>query len=217
MDLDLKRMVFVAPTRPKDTLKGFLEFLRNHNGNPGSVGHFSCYLSGAYAQGIREHFPHATVTTDRFLWLKNQGGSEREGTNPSGGFVGSSRLCPDGPRPHPEGGLSGPVLHEAEGGGTEPGAVAPLGLPQPIGAHGEAGPDVPEAEVRYSPVVSTRISNGLLEGLNSLFKMARAKARGYRSLQYRILAFYLAGGRFELQLPRFNAVTHTKIAKNLRI
>jgi transposase len=57
---------------------------------------------------------------------------------------------------------------------------------------------------------STRISNGLLEGLNSLFQAARAKARGYRSLKYGILAFYLVGGRFEFQLPRFYAVTHTK-------
>ena len=57
---------------------------------------------------------------------------------------------------------------------------------------------------------STRLSNGLLEGLNSLFQAARAKARGYRSLKYGILAFYLVGGRFEFQLPGFYAVTHTK-------
>ena len=56
----------------------------------------------------------------------------------------------------------------------------------------------------------TRLSNGLLEGLNSLFQAARAKARGYRSLRYGILAFYLVGGRFEFQLPRFYAVTHIK-------
>ncbi|MFA0889489.1 MAG: transposase [Synergistales bacterium] len=57
MDLDSKRVVFfVAPTRQKDTLKGFLEFLRSHNGNPSSVRHFSCDLSGAHAlkEGFRE-------------------------------------------------------------------------------------------------------------------------------------------------------------------
>jgi transposase len=56
----------------------------------------------------------------------------------------------------------------------------------------------------------TQLSNNLLEGLNSLSQATRAKARGYISLKYGILGFYHVGSRFEFQLPRSYAVTHTK-------
>ena len=178
MDLDSKRVVFVAPTRQKDTLKGFLEFLRSHNGNPGSVRHFSCDLSGAYAQGIREHFPHATVTADRFhlvklvndavdavrrieqqragglkrtrfLWLKNRGDlSGRERTHlevlldhPAYARMGRAHALKEGFRD----------LFAMRPKGAE--LNLRQGLPQPAVPHGEAGPDVPGAEIRDSPVV----------------------------------------------------------------
>lgn len=239
MDLDSKRVVFVAPTRQKDTLKGFLDFLRTHNGNPSSVRHFSCDLSGAYAQGIREHFPHATVTADRFhlvklvndavdavrrmeqksvkglkrtrfLWLKNRGDlSVRERTHlevlldhPAYARMGRAHALKESFRD-----LFSMRPKEAE-----------VNLKQWLhwASHSRLSPMVKLARTfreQKSAILrwfSTRLSNGLLEGLNSLFQAARAKARGYRSLRYGILAFYLVGGRFEFQLPKFYAVTHTK-------
>ncbi|MFA0889488.1 MAG: transposase [Synergistales bacterium] len=81
--------------------------------------------------------------------------------------------------------------------------MRPFGGPCPEGG-------VPGAEVAILRCFSTRISNGLLEGLNSLFQAARTKARGYRSLKYGIQVFYIVGGRFEFQLSKSYAVTHTK-------
>lgn len=49
----------------------------------------------------------------------------------------------------------------------------------------------------------TRISNGLLEGLNSLIQAAKRRARGYRSTRNYIAMIYLVAGH--LDLP-----THTK-------
>lgn len=46
-----------------------------------------------------------------------------------------------------------------------------------------------------------RISNGLLEGLNSLFQAAKAKARGYRSLRKIRVIIYLLLGKLEFTLP----------------
>ena len=41
---------------------------------------------------------------------------------------------------------------------------------------------------------TTRISNGILEGINSIVQAAKAKARGYRSIRNLIaMAFLLAG------------------------
>ncbi|WP_274374906.1 transposase [Aminithiophilus ramosus] len=58
--------------------------------------------------------------------------------------------------------------------------------------------------------VKTRSTNGILEGLNSLFKAAAAKARGFRTVRNAITAYYLVAGRFELGLPEIGNVTHTK-------
>ncbi|MBA2443207.1 MAG: transposase, partial [Rubrobacter sp.] len=49
----------------------------------------------------------------------------------------------------------------------------------------------------------TRVSNGLLEGTNSLIQAAKRKARGYRSKEKMITIIYLIAGR--LPLPS----THT--------
>jgi len=47
----------------------------------------------------------------------------------------------------------------------------------------------------------SKISNGLLEGLNSLFQAAKAKARGYRSLRKIRVIIYLLLGKLEFALP----------------
>jgi transposase len=48
------------------------------------------------------------------------------------------------------------------------------------------------------------ISNGVLEGINSLIQAAKAKARGYRSSKNLITMVYLIAGQLDFQL------THTK-------
>lgn len=50
----------------------------------------------------------------------------------------------------------------------------------------------------------SRISNGLLEGLNSLIQAAKRRARGYRSTRNYIAMIYLTVGKLDLTL------THTK-------
>ena len=49
----------------------------------------------------------------------------------------------------------------------------------------------------------TKISNGLLEGLNSLIQAAERRARGYRSTRNYIAMIYLVAGHLDLS-------THTK-------
>lgn len=46
-----------------------------------------------------------------------------------------------------------------------------------------------------------RISNGILEGLNSLFQAAKAKARGYRSFRKVSTIIYLLMGKLNFVLP----------------
>jgi transposase len=45
----------------------------------------------------------------------------------------------------------------------------------------------------------SRITNGLLEGINSLVQAAKAKARGYRSFRNLATIIYLIAGKLDLQ------------------
>ena len=49
---------------------------------------------------------------------------------------------------------------------------------------------------------TTRLSNGILEGLNSLFQATKAKARGYRSLNKIRTIIYLLLGKLNFALPK---------------
>jgi len=55
---------------------------------------------------------------------------------------------------------------------------------------------------------TSRISNGLLEAINSLIQSA--KARGFRSTSYLITMVYLIAGKLDFKLPAIARVTHTK-------
>ena len=46
----------------------------------------------------------------------------------------------------------------------------------------------------------SRISNGLLEGINSLIQAANAKARGYRTTRNLIAIVYLIAGKLQLRI-----------------
>ena len=47
----------------------------------------------------------------------------------------------------------------------------------------------------------TGISNGTLEGINSLIQAAKARARGYRSDRNLIAIVYLIAGKLDMRLP----------------
>ena len=44
---------------------------------------------------------------------------------------------------------------------------------------------------------TSRINNGILEGINSLVQAAKAKARGYRSTRNFTAVVYLLAGKFD--------------------
>jgi len=48
---------------------------------------------------------------------------------------------------------------------------------------------------------TSKINNGILEGINGLIQAAKAKARGYRTTKNLINMIYLIGGKLEFRLP----------------
>jgi|GEM_PF-923883 len=57
---------------------------------------------------------------------------------------------------------------------------------------------------------TTKISNGLLEGMNRLIQAAKARSRGFRHVHYFTTMIYLIGGKLEFHLPSPLPVTHTE-------
>ncbi len=57
---------------------------------------------------------------------------------------------------------------------------------------------------------TSRINNGLLEGMNSLIQAAKARARGYRNVNNLITTIYLIGSKLEFNLPKVLPSPHTK-------
>ena len=47
----------------------------------------------------------------------------------------------------------------------------------------------------------SNVTNGILEGINSMIQAAKARARGYRTNEYLITMIYLITGKLKLDLP----------------
>jgi len=47
----------------------------------------------------------------------------------------------------------------------------------------------------------SRITNGILEGMNSIVQLTKRMARGYRNPQYFINMIYLKKGKLDFKLP----------------
>ncbi len=56
----------------------------------------------------------------------------------------------------------------------------------------------------------SQLTQGLVEGINSLIQAAKAKARGFRSVRKMIVTVYLVAGKLDFQLPvAFAGATHS--------
>ena len=70
MDLNLRRLLFGTVGRDGDTLAAFVEDLKLHGGTAEQIRDVCSDLSPAFSKGIREHLPKAEITFDRFHLMK---------------------------------------------------------------------------------------------------------------------------------------------------
>jgi transposase len=58
---------------------------------------------------------------------------------------------------------------------------------------------------------TSRVTNGLLEGINSLVQSAKSKARGFRTARKMAVVIYLLRSKLDFRLPQaFPSPIHTK-------
>jgi len=227
-DLDARRVIFATEGRSAETVARFAADLAAHGGDPQRVSDTSSDMSTAFISGIRAHLPNATMTFDRYhlaaklgeavdavrrhevatrpelkhtrwLWLKNwanlsvaQRGELHRLMRPSAQLATARALrwredfqaFYDQDPSYAEEYLRR-WCHGAKRSRLQP--IKDV---------------VTLVEKHFDGILAwhhNHLSNGLLEGINSLIQAAKARARGYRSKTKMITVVYLAAAK--LQLP----------------
>jgi transposase len=233
-DLDARRVVFATEGRSAETVARFAAELAVHGGDPKKITATSSDMSAAFISGIGAHLPNARMTFDRYhlaaklseaidtvrrrevatrpelkhtrwLWLKNY-------TNLS---VAQRRELHYLMRPSAQLATARALRwrEDFQAFYAQDSSYAPEYLRRwCYGAKRSRLQPIKEfvtlVEKHWEGILAwhaNHLSNGLLEGINSLIQAAKARARGYRSKTKMITIVYLTAAK--LQLPNLTDPT----------
>ena len=240
MDLDeeRRRVLFVTEGRDAETVKAFREDLTAHGGRVEQIEEACLDMSAAFISGLTEHFPKAQLTFDNFHLMKllneavDQVRRVEQLTHPE--LKGSRYLWLTNEWNHTE--KQAATFDELRSSHLRTVRATHIkSVFQDLFAcdsvteaermlkhwyfwatHSRIGPMIKAAKTikkHWAGVLRwfvSRITNGLLEGINSLIQSAKAKARGFRSTRYLITMVYLIVGKLDFKLPTMGYATHTK-------
>jgi len=230
VDLDARRVLFACEGRSGSTVGKFKKFLRSKGVKPGSVREFACDMSPAFLSGIRRHFPKARITLDKFhlvalvsravdqtrrtesrvckslkrtrwLWLKNPSKLSaaqkiRLDTALQADPFTQTAKCYSLKLEFQE--LFGVPKEMAR---QEFYRWIAKALESNVGAMQEVAVTLFNAAQNILNWFETRISTGLLEGLNSVLQAVKRRARGYRKTENLIAMSYLIHGKLSKPNP----------------
>lgn len=222
VDMDKGTVIFVTEGKDMLTVKRFVDFLQEKGGSIENITEFSSDLSSAFISGVEKYFPKATITFDRFhvmkllniavdetrrmeqkkdgrlkktryLWLKNQDNlSDIQAKRLEDLMESSSKitrayrikmLFQDAFRNNEEEGIR--ILESCY-------SWAIRSRIEPIKKFART------LKKHWDGIVNwfkTHLTNGLLEGINSLVQAARYKAKGYRPTEnFKLMIYFIAGG-----------------------
>jgi transposase len=221
-DLDARRVIFATDGRSADTVARFAADLTEHGGDPRNITDTSSDMSTAFISGIRAHLPNATMTFDKFhlaaklgeavdevrrtevkhtrwLWLKNfsnlsakQRGELHQLMRPSAQLATARALRwrEDFQAFYDQHPSYAPEYLRRWCYGAKRSRLQPIkDFVTLVENHGDG----------IIAWHKNHLSNGLLEGINSLVQAAKARARGYRNKTKMITIVYLTAAK--LQLP----------------
>lgn len=227
VDLAVPRVLFATPGHDHSTLERFAQDLRAHGGDPDRVGDVCSDMSPAFIRGVAEHLPQAQITFDRYhlhqllskaldevrrrearlrpelkgtryVWLKRPDRlSARQGAELAWLTARTRGLATA--RAH-RWRMAFDAFFTVASSDAEAyldrwyrGAIRSRLTPikdfaYTVGEHWEG-------VLRWH---TTRISNGVLEGINSLVQAAKRRARGYRTTTNMIAITYLIAGKLDM-------------------
>ena len=229
VDMDGRRVVFVADGRSADTVRQFADHLEVRGGDASRIKQTCIDMSPAFISGVTENLTEAEITFDRFhvmkligdavdavrraevkarpelrgtryVWTKNASNLTTKqstlldtlaSTNLKTARAWRMRLAFQDIYAQPARGWAelffGKWVSWAKRSRLEPmKAVA-----RTMEKHREG----------ILAWFDSRISNGLIEGINSLVQAAKAKARGYRNSKTLKAVTYMVAGKLDLRLP----------------
>ena len=230
VDLEAKRLLFATPGKDAKTFEKFAEDLQAHGGSAEAITEVSMDLSPAFQKGATEHLPNAQITFDRFhlmklineavdavrkgealsqpdlkksrwLWLKNP---ERLSAKQSAKLQELLKNQNLKTAQAYQFRLTFQEIFTIQN--RHQGAV----LLKAWFENAKASGLPPLIKVAYTLMnhwdgvlrwFESQITNGMLEGFNSLLQSAKAKARGYRTHKNFINMAYLILGKLDLRLP----------------
>lgn len=227
-DIDRSKVIFATEGKDSKVIGQFSNDFHDHNGDSDAVKEVCCDMSPAFIEGVRNCLPNARITFDRFhvmkivneavdkvrreeqreqpllkksryVWLKNPENltvEQRdilynlEGLNLKTAKAYQMKLNLrefwNMPEKHARWYLYRWTLWAATSG-MKPLVDAAYTILNHF-----------EGIIAYT---KTKITNGIMEGINSLVQAARKKARGYRTAEYFITVIYLIAGKLNFKLP----------------
>jgi transposase len=230
--------VYATEGKDAQTVERFREDLEAHGGKAEQVEEACLDMSAAFIRGLTDQFPDAKLTFDnfhlmqlmteavdevrreeqqthpelkgtRYIWLKNEWNWTEEQARKFD-QLRSSKLAT----------VRATYIKEVF---QDLFACATVEEAEPMlkrwyfwATHSRIGPMIRAAKTiknHWAGVLRwfvSRISNGIVEAINSLIQSAKAKARGFRSTRYLITMVYLIAGKLDFKLPALGYPTHTK-------
>jgi transposase len=229
MDMDVRRLLFGTPGRDHTTIAAFKADLEAHGGDPSQIGEACIDMSNAFIKGLAAHFPKAHLTFDRFhvmklmgeavdkvrreeskerpelrktryWWLKNpetlrveqrERLRELQAMNLKTSQAYQMKLTLQDFYEQPNPRAAATFLEDW----CEMAAASAL---EPVKKVAQTLKEHAAGVLRW---FSERLTNGLLEGINSILQAAKSKARGYRTTRNLIAIAYLLAGKLNFALP----------------
>jgi len=229
VDIDGRRVVFVADGRSADTVLQFADHLEERGGDASHIKQASIDMSPAFIKGVTENLTEAEITFDRFhvmkligeaidtvrrdevkarpelrgtryAWIKNAANLTRRQsavldtlsqTNLKTARAWRMRLAFQDIYAQPTRAWA-EMFFDKWIGWAKRSRLEPMKAVARTMEKHRAG---------ILAWFDSRISNGLIEGINSLVQAAKAKARGYRNSKTLKAVTYLIAGKLDLKLP----------------
>jgi transposase len=238
LDRDNRRVLFATEGKDASTVKAFKEDLEAHGGRAEQIEEACLDMSAAFIRGLGEQLPNAQLTFDnfhlmqllgdavdevrrdeqrthpelkgsRYVWLKNEWNRTEEQAQTFEALRSSK--------------LATVRATHLRGVFQDLFACESVEEAEPLlkhwyfwATHSRIAPMIQAAKTikkHWAGVLRwfiSRISNGVLEAINSLIQSAKAKARGFRNSRYLITMIYLIAGKLDFKLPAIAQTTHTK-------
>jgi transposase len=230
VDLNESKVIYATEGKDSKAVDSFKDDFKKHGGEPDKVENICCDMSPAFIKGVEENFSNAAITFDKFHIMKkiNEAVDEvRRQEQVENEFLKKSRYIwlknPENLTENQKirlGSLSAMNLKtirayniklslkefwEIEDFDT---AVLYLKKWYFWATHSRLKP-IKEAAYLIKrhwngiiQFITSRINNGILEGINSLIQATKRKARGYRNTENLISIIYLTCSKLHMDLPK---------------